>query len=215
MNTIIPFYQNTQDNTHCFQACFKMLAKYFWPSGDYSWKKLDIYTAKAKDLWTWPMAGVLWVQKQGVEVVDIEIFDYKQFVEKKEQYLLSFYGQEAGTEQIKFSNIEQELIYAKEFEENIAIQNRIPTVGDVIRLLDSGYLLICCINQMALNEKKSYVGHFVVITGHDENGLYFHDPGLPAYENRMATYELFEKAWANPTEKVKNILAFRLQSNKD
>jgi len=211
MNTSIPFYHNTPDKTHCFQACIKMLAKHYWSKENYLWEELDKLTAKAKDLWTWPMAGVLWMQQKGVEVIDIETFDYKRFVNEKEQYLLSFYGQEAGLEQIKYSNINQELIYAKEFKEKVIIQNRIPVKQDLVALLKKGYLLICCINAQALNKKKGYVGHFVLIKGYDDESLFLHDPGLPYFENRKVAYELFEKAWAYPDEKVKNILAFRLR----
>ena len=210
MNTNIPFYSNTPDNTHCFQAAVKMLAKYFWPKEEYSWEQLDRLTAKAKDLWTWPMAGVLWLQTRGIEVIDIETFDYTRFVEEKEDYLLSFYGEETGNEQIKHSNIGLELDFAREFQKKVNIQNRIPDKKDIIRLLHDGYLLICCLNQMTLNEKSGYSGHFVVIKGYNETGLFMHDPGLPPFENREVRFELFEKAWSYPNEKVKNTLAFRL-----
>ncbi len=211
MNKKIPFYTNTPDNTHCFQAAIKILAKHFWPAEEYSWEELDKITAKAKDLWTWHMAGVLWLQKKGVEIVDIEIFDYKKFVVEKENYLLSFFGEEAGKEQIKYSDINQELDYARKFQKNISIQTRIPMMKDIKELLQNDNLLICCVNAQVLNNKKGYVGHFVVVKGYDDEGLYMHDPGLPAYENRKVDYELFEKAWAYPNEKVKNILAFKLR----
>ncbi|MEK9179022.1 MAG: hypothetical protein AAB893_00980, partial [Patescibacteria group bacterium] len=207
MNTTIPFYPNA-DNTHCFQACIKMLAKHFWPQEDYSWDELDNHTAKVKDLWTWPMAGVLWLQQKGLEVVDIEIFNYQQFVEKKEQYLSIFFGKKVSEEQIKNSNLEQEVKYAQKFQEKIEIENRIPEKKDIIQLLKLGYLLICNINSEVLDKKGGYTGHFVVITGNDEVGYFLHDPGLPAYKNRKVTFELFEQAWAYPNEKAKNILAF-------
>lgn len=209
MNTNIPFFSNTPDNTHCFQATVKMLAKYYWPKEEYNWEQLDRLTAKAKDLWTWPMAGVLWLQSKGLEIIDIELFDYTRFVDEKENYLLSFFGEEAGNEQIKHSNIDQELGYAQEFQKRINIQNRIPDKRDIIRLLQNNYLLICCVNQMALNEKFGYSGHFVVIKGYNDTGLFMHDPGLPPFKNRKVSFSVFEKAWAYPDEKVKNILAFR------
>lgn len=143
MNTIIPFYSNTSDNTHCFQAAVKMLAKYYWPKEEYSWKELEEKTAKIKDLWTWPMAGVLWLQNKGLEVIDIEIFDYSRFIKEKEGYLISFYGEEAGKEQVKFSDINQEVMYAKKIQESIEIQKRIPNKKDVLDLLNRSYLLIC------------------------------------------------------------------------
>jgi hypothetical protein len=214
MNTNIPFYSNAPDDTHCFQASIKMIAKYFWPQEDYSWEQLDKYTAKIKDLWTWQMAGALWMQEKGVEIIDIEIFDYEKFIEEKNNYLLSFFGQETGTEQIKHSNIEQEIKYARIFQEKINIQNKIPDKKDLINLLENKYLLICCINSQTLNQKKGYVGHFVVVKGYDKDGLFLHDPGLPPHENIKVSFDLFEKSWAYPDEKVKNILAFRLKSIK-
>jgi hypothetical protein len=36
-----------------------MITKYFWPEKDCSWEELDIVTAKAKSLYSWPMAGAL------------------------------------------------------------------------------------------------------------------------------------------------------------
>ncbi len=212
MNINIPFYSNTPDNTHCFQAAIKMLAKFFWPDENYSWEKLDRITAKAKGLWSWPMAGVLWLHSRGVEVIDIEIFDYSKFIEQKENYLLSFYGPEAGNEQIKHSHINQEINFARKYQENIKIQNKIPDKRNIIQLLQNEYLLICNVNARVLISKNGYVGHFVVVKGFNEKNLFLHDPGLPAFENRKVSFELFEKAWAYPNEKAKNILAFKLKN---
>lgn len=156
------------------------------------------------------MAGVLWLQRKGVEVINIDLFDGKQFVKEKGQYLLSYFGKEVGLEQIKHSNLDQELKYAKEFLKKIKTENRIPTMKDITKLLKLGYLMICNLNWYSLNQKEGYIGHFVIVTGYDNNDLILQDPGLPAHENRKVPYQLFEKAWAYPDEKAKNILAFRL-----
>lgn len=63
INLEIPFFSNTPDNTHCYQAAIKMLAKYFWPQENYTWDELDKITVKVKGFWTWPMAGILWLPK--------------------------------------------------------------------------------------------------------------------------------------------------------
>ncbi|MFA6602829.1 MAG: cysteine peptidase family C39 domain-containing protein [Candidatus Shapirobacteria bacterium] len=212
MDTKIPFYSNTPDNTHCFQAAIKMIAKYYWPNEEYSWEELEVVTNKVKDLWTWPMAGVLWLQSKGLTVLDIEIFDYQEFVDKKEHYLLSYFGQDVGKEQITHSDIDKELAYSKEFCEKINIQKRIPDINDIRNLLDEGYLLVCCLNSQALNNRDGYIGHFVVVKGYEIEGLIINDPGLPAFENRIVSQSQFEKAWAYPNEKAKNILAFKLDN---
>ena len=90
----IPFCSNTEDDTHCFQAALKMVMKYFWPDKDYSWEDLEIITKKVEGLWTWPMAGLLWLAEQRVEVIDIEVFDYNRFIAKGGKYLIDEYGKE-------------------------------------------------------------------------------------------------------------------------
>lgn len=37
----VPFYSNTPDDTHCFQAVLKMVLKYFQPEKYYSFEQLD------------------------------------------------------------------------------------------------------------------------------------------------------------------------------
>lgn len=214
MNKKIPFFRNP-GKTHCFQACMKMLAKYYWPNKNYSWEELDCLSGKTKGLWTWIMAGSLWLINQGLEVRDIEIFDYNRFIEEKEKYLIFFYGEEAGKKQIKYSNLKQEIVYAKKFIEKNLIEKRIPNKEDIIKLLKNNYLIVCSVNQQILNNKRGYIGHFVLITGFDDKGYILHDPGLPAFENRKVNYQTFEKAWAYPDSNIKNILAFRLLNHKD
>jgi hypothetical protein len=104
-----PFYENP-DNTHCFQAVFRMILKYYWPDKDYSWEKLEKITAKVEGLWTWPIAGMLWLHNNGFEVRTVKAFDYKEFVSKGSDYLISFYGEQVGRSQIAHSDINQEIL---------------------------------------------------------------------------------------------------------
>ncbi len=208
----VPFYANFPDNTHCFQAAFKMVLKFFLPEKDFSWQELDVLTAKVEGLWTWPLAGLLWLNKNSFEVRDIEFFDYNEFTEKGGKYLVDFFGKEVGEAQIKYSELGQEVGFAKEFVEKIKPEVRIPTMDEIKSLLESGYLLICNINACALDGLEGFSGHFVVITGFDDHGLILHDPGLPAHENRNVPFDIFEKAWAYPNETAKNIMAMRLRS---
>jgi hypothetical protein len=212
INYNVPFYSNTPDDTHCFQAGLKMMLKYFMPEKDFSWEELDKVTAKVEGLWTWPIAGILWLKKMGFDVVDIEIFDYQKFADEGEKCLFEFYGQEVGKEQVAHSDIAQERKLAKELSEAHMVQLRLPTIEDITDLLRDGYLIGCMLNSKALNGKVGYVGHSVVIKGVYENQLILHDPGLPPLENRKVDFTVFEKAWAYPDEKAKNILAAKIKS---
>ena len=212
MNTSfpVPFYPNTPDNTHCFQACLRMVLKYFQPDKDYSWKELEVISAKKEGLWTWPTAAMMWMKNRGFDVKDIEMFDYDEFVKDGEKYLRKLYGTEAGNEQIKHSDIAQEIDYAKQFLKLNAVTKEIPTKETLKELLKEKYLLMCLINAQRLDHESGYVGHFVIVKGFCENEFIIHDPGLPPMENRKVSIAEFEAAWAFPNERAKNVMAFRL-----
>jgi len=112
----VPFYENT-DHTHCFQAVFRMILKYYWPDRDFSWEELEKITAKVDGLWTWPTAGMLWLYENGFEIHHVETFDYAKFVDKGSDYLIDLFGKKVGQEQIDHSDLAQEIEYAKQIVE--------------------------------------------------------------------------------------------------
>lgn len=209
MKLNVPFYSNTSDNTHCVQAALRMIMKYFWPGKDFSWKELGKITAKAKGKATWPFAGNIWLAEHGMKVKVIQSFDNQCFINEGVSYIKEFAGEEVAQWQNSHSDIKQERELAKESIKKIENETRIPTIEDIKEALDNGYLATCGINSKVLAEKDGYVSHRVVLTGYTDKGLYLHDPGLPPKENRFVPYELFEKAWAYPEEKMKNLTLFK------
>lgn len=209
----VPFYANTSDDTHCYQAALRSVLKYFLPGEEYTWEELERMTAKREGLWTWPTQGLLTLQKKGFDVVDISPFDIRAFIQSGGEYLLQEYGKEVADEQVKHSDIPQEQSLYQEFLQSNTYEKRLPAVDDIKAFLDKGYLVICNVNSMALNGKSGYVGHFVVVIGYDGERLYLHDPGLPPHENRKVSYEQFIKAWEYPNEKAKNVVAIRYEGS--
>jgi hypothetical protein len=209
INYDVPFYANTPDNTHCFQATFKMVVKYYMPKVDFTWQQLDKVTAKQKDLWTWPMTGLNWLTKQGFDVLSIEDFDYAAFIAALKGYLIEKNGTDVAKEQVSHSNIPAEVMNAKQFLKTADIHNRLPTMEEMTMLLHDSYLLIANVNSKALNDRSGYTGHFIVVIGVDKDGFIVHDPGLPAQAGRHIQFEHFQKAWAYPNVRAKNLVAVR------
>jgi hypothetical protein len=209
----VPFYGNTEDNTHCFQAGMRMILKYFYPDEEYEWKQLEEISCKAEGKWTWPMAAYIWMAKKGLEVKSIRMFDYERFSKDPEGYLYEFFTPEVAKAQIDHADIHEEAkraaIFAREFKGIRAV----PTVEDIKRHLDEGYLVGASVNSKAMKHKEGYSGHFVVIFGYDEGGFIMHDPGLPPAPDRHVDYATFEKAWAYSGEKTKSMTAFRKKEN--
>lgn len=205
----VPFYSNAPDGTHCFQAGLKMVLKYLFPECEYSFEQLDVISAKKEGMWTWQMAGLLWLQEQGVEVKDIEPFDFARFIEEGGEYLVDEFGEEMGRAQIEHSDIEQERGLSREFIKRVDVEKRVPSMEDIKELIRDGYVVCCNVNSAKLDGKEGYCGHFVVAKGFDETGFIVHDPGLPPMENMTISFEVFEMVWAYPNEQAKNIMAFR------
>jgi len=206
----VPFYSNTPDDTHCFQAVIRMVLKYFLPKQEYSWKQLEKMTAKKKDLWTWPMQGLMNLKKIGFDVINMEDFNYGRFSREGNKYLIEKFGKEVGESQIKHSDILQERRIAKEFVKVFGEETTLPAITDIKKLLRKGYLVVCNVNSKALDDKGGYTGHFVLVFGFDGENLYLHDPGLPPRKNRKVPIKRFIKAWAYPSAREKNLQAFRL-----
>ena len=108
MAKTVPFYGNTPDDTHCFQAAFRMIFKYFLPDREFSWEELEKMSAKVEGLGTWPSAMLIQAQKMGFDVITVEGFDAKAFIEEGANYLRQAFGEETGAWQVTNSDIPQE-----------------------------------------------------------------------------------------------------------
>lgn len=206
----VPFFANTEGGTHCFQACLKMVLKYFEPTREFSWDELDIISAKHPGKWTWSMAGLLWLQDNGYDVTNIENFEYDEFSKAPVPYMTKMWGNEVAESAVIHTVISDEVEIAKQFDARVDTVYRVPSIKDIREQLEEGKLIICNVNSNILYGQTGWTGHFVVIVGYDEKSLIVHDPGrAPGQANRELSYQQFEKAWAYPDENGKNLMAIR------
>lgn len=211
INYSVPHFSNTSDDTHCLQAAYKMVLKYFLPEQDFTWEELDIATNKQKDKWTWDMAGLVWLVRKGFNVTFIEDFDYDRFLNEKEAYLIDRFGPEMAEEQIKNSDIEAEFKWVKPLLDEVDVQNRIPKLEEIIDYLKKGYLVIANVNSQSLRNEAGYAGHFVAVRGFDNEHLIINDPGgAPGTENEKITFEQFIKGWSYPDSSSNSFTAIKL-----
>lgn len=204
--TDVPFFPQP-DQTHCFQAVLKMVLKQFSPEKDFTWEQLDTITAKAPDMWTWPTASILWLRQHGFDVQIAEDFDYTAFAEQGERYLIDMFGREVAAEQIKHSNMQQEVEFARQFAVIAKPKRHLPDLQEIKQRLDDNYLVICVVNSRKLNNRADYAGHFILITKYNEQGFFAHDPN--AVPDRFITFKDFQAAWADPNDAAKNYIAVK------
>jgi hypothetical protein len=205
----MPFFANTGDDTHCFQATLKMVLKYFDEDRDFSWHELDTLTAKQPGMWTWPMAGLCWLAKQGYDVINIDEFDYEAFGREGADYLVSKFGHEIADEQIKHSVIRAEQQIANAFMKYVKVEIRVPDVNEIMDFLNEGYAVIVNVNARSLYDKSGFVGHFVVITEFDGRDISLHDPGPPARPNQTMPIAQFLRGLDYPDSGSRNLIAIK------
>lgn len=184
-----------------------MIAKYFDP--DFSIAMDEWSQITAFDKATWASAGLLWFKAQGYDVVHISLFDYPRFIEKGSDYLIELAGPEVAQWQIAHSNVPAEQMRAQDLIDAGIVEQREPTMIDIKRYLDNGYLLRPLVNARKLTGKAGYIGHAVVAYGYDDYGVHLHDPGLPPAANRYVSWADFEAAWADPSTESKELDAIR------
>jgi len=206
-----PFYSNTKDNTHCFQAVIKMIAETYWPDESYSWDELDVLTQKKVGMWTWPMAGYVWLAGKDIRIESMSIFDFQVFHEEGYDYFLKTFGKEVADEQATHADLAQGQVLADQFinHDRISLVIKIPSHTDIQQKLEDDYLIVCNVNQKALNNEQGYSGHFVLVYDYDEDGYLLNDPGLPSHKGRHVSFEVFERAWAYPDKNAMNLTAIK------
>jgi hypothetical protein len=209
----IPFFPNTGDGTHCFQAAMRMALAVLWPERTFTYEELDHISMKLPGLWTWPTAAMLWMIEQGLELKLIEEFDYRAFAERGGAYLIERYGKEVGQSQIEHSEVEREREIARRFAAVAPIEQRSPTLDDLRAEMEEGGAVIVNINASPLYDHEGYSGHFVVLCDIAADHVILHDPGLPPHPNLRVAIDRFMRAWAYPSERDKNLLSIRLPSN--
>ena len=205
----IPFFPNTGDGTHCFQAAMRMALAVLMPEREFTYDELDRISSKLPGKWTWPTAAMLWMLDNGLDVELVENFDYPRFAEEGGDYLISRYGEEVGRAQIEHSDVERERTFALDFAGRASVEVRTPTMGDLKSRLVRGDVVIVNINAASLEGQQGYSGHFVVVCDVGEDTVVLHDPGLPPRPELAVPITRFEMAWAYPTERDRNLLAIR------
>lgn len=202
----VPFYPNTKDDTHCVQACFKSILKYFL-NKNFSFKELDKLTKKAKGKGTWFFPMYLELSKIGFDVREIYEFDYVKYLSEGKNYLYKNFPKVKVEWYLKNSNLLDVKDYIRSALKVIKHENRKASLTDFERLFSDGYLVVSDINYFALQRKPGYASHAVVIYGFDRDNFYLHDPGLPPRKSLKVRKKLFQKAGGD------NLSAFKLVSD--
>src|SRR5581483_3299184 len=191
----VPFFANTADGTHCVQACFRSMLKYFVPERDFSWTELDKLTHKLPRKGTWWFQMVLQFKKLGLKTKFIEYFDYERYWKEGNDYISGIFSPEVAEYHLHRSNLPDVKHLIPEFLRQTGFKPRPATIEDIDKLLANGWLMAIDINSRTLNNRSGYSGHAVVVYKKEGQNYLIHDPGLPPNPSRKVTRKKLLEAW--------------------
>lgn len=188
------FYKNTADDLHCFQAALRMVLSVYFPKKKFASTYIDKITGFSKEKYTWDTKGYLWLVKKGFELVRVSDFNYNRFSKEGEKYLKWFWRSDVYEKQKEMSDFKKEQRISKKLQEVSKIFSRKATVRDIEIFFNKGYTVIAYVNPRAIDGKRGYGNHSVVIVDELPKHIVFHDPGIPPQRNRRVTKKVFQKA---------------------
>ncbi len=207
---IIPFYESPSDS-HCFQACLKMVLGHISPDWDLTWQELDKISGHSDDKWTWQGSALLYLAERGYKVVNIENLDYLAFAKKGEKYLAEIWTPKVFDIQRKYSDLDREQKIAKKLVKNSTVKliNKEVIFSDIISLMENNYDVMVSINPYTIREEEGYSSHMVVVLGFTDNSVIWHDPGPPGKGSITSPRGLFEKSMTKPEKEDGNIIGIK------
>jgi hypothetical protein len=192
----IPFFPNDKTDLHCMHACMQMILKYYYPDKKFSISRLNkLLKIGNKKMYGFPEMEVVVLSDLGINAKYYSSSDDRKWYNKGKEYLLEKYQKEVAEDIWKMTNFKiQKPFFVKALKEKRFIHKKL-SFEDLEAFFKKGYLVSPTININALENKKGYAGHAVLITDIDKKFITFHDPGLLPMPDSKIKKKYFIKAW--------------------
>lgn len=198
MKLNIPFFVNSRDGKACMQVSLLSAIKFFDPKTSMNLAKLDELTGRREGQQTWTQQGVAAIAKLGF-VLKYYSGEPLEPALRGEDYIRAKYaGDEARINSIlSQSNMNAVIESTKYLLDKDIFEEKILTIEEIEQHVKNGHVIIILLDWNIVKGKKgSYQGHFVIVTGFDENKFYVHNSGPEKpEENREIQKDIFLKAW--------------------
>ncbi len=195
----VPFVGNDENpSDKCVPAVAAMVLGYFLPKRMFTMSEVEQLCGYVPGKGTWKTQLLLSLDELGLQTQWIEDFDHQSFIADPESYLATLLDKEALNWQIENSDLPEEADRMRQYlAKGLPIQHRKGTRQDIKNFLNDGWLIMLEVNENVIAQIPGYLGHVVLVLGHDDTNVTIHNPdgnnGNKA--NQIITWELLEKAW--------------------
>ncbi len=196
----VPFYENKGDGNQCMQVAMKSVLKYFLDK-DFSLDELDRLSDRKNGFWTSTpqVANVLY--ELGLKVIYYSSSDLNFFL-RGESFFREHFGRDAE-KILKFVDFPVVSFHVKKLLKYDIFERKKLSFNEIEFHIEQGHVPLMLFDYNKLVGKEGfYQGHFVVVTGFDDQYIFYHESGPKDPEpNKKVLKSVFIDAWnANGTD---------------
>lgn len=230
-----PYFHTDRREGYCFSACIAMILGYYGmpinPYDEGNLIELDMLTGYdpvgSRGAGTMPYRVMFELSQRGFDVKLIDPFDNKEFADDGYEYFkstyLEFYERMPAEDYVQAHAEAARGLLEINPE---AFEKKVPTLGDLLSLLRTGYLVICSVDCQKLQDfirqalgynpppVSTALRHHSALTYMvEDEDLILHDPFYPRNKAIKIPTKLFdEEVWVSPSRDWRFMTAFRLTS---
>jgi len=200
MKLSVPFYENKGDGNQCMQVTMKSVLKHFLDK-DFSLEELDKLTGRKNGLWTWTSQVVTVLHDWGLKVKYYSKSDLEPFLQG-EPFIRKHFGKDAE-KILQFTDLPVVLESIKKLLKYDIFEKRKLSFDEIESHIEQRHVSLMLIDHNKIVGKEGpYQGHFVVVTGFDDQNVFYHESGPKNPEaNKKVLKSTFIEAWnANGTD---------------
>jgi hypothetical protein len=173
-----------------------MILKHFYPEKDFPIKRLNgLLKIGNRKMYCFPDMVVAVLSDLGIDSKYYTTSDDVRWYKEGKNYLLKNNPKDVAEKIWKMSNQKiSKPFFRRVLKEKRYVRKKL-SFNDIGRFFKKGYLVSPIININALENRKGYAGHAVIITGIGKDFVTFHDPGLPPVPNNKIRKRDFIRAW--------------------
>ena len=196
----VPFYKNDDEGNQCMQVTIKSVLKYFL-NKDYSLDELDKLTGRKKGYWTWTSQIVAVLYDLGLDLKYYSKTDLGPYLQG-EPFIKRHFGKDAD-KILKFTDLPVVIESIKKLRGYKIFEKRVLSSREIGKNISKGYVPLMLIDwNKIVGRQDNYQGHFVIVTGFDNENVFYHESGPKDPEpNKAVPKKIFIEAWdANGTD---------------
>ncbi len=200
MKIKLPFYENKPDK-RCMQVSMKIVLEYFLGKR-YTLEKLDELTGKKKHQPTETKQAVAVLHNLGLKVSYYSKEPIEPFLDPKEleDYFREHLGVERAKSCLESLNVKVVIQSSKKISQQGLFEHRKLSFSEIEKYMEAGCVSIMVIDPEVIvrgigRPEGLLENHSVVVTGFDENNVFFHESGpIKPEPNKKVSKQTFVAA---------------------